>query len=151
MRSVTACALNLPNTTQTLTGTMHSVSICALHKTNTATVHSVTICAPSRNTTPRSKYRAVPWACTVKAEHVQHGSRQCSQCCCAPTASVPLAKQDLSVCMHSTVCTCNAARRLRSGHTGSQEPVDGFPSQPKAGPRLGWAVLFPATETTLSC
>ena len=57
MHSVTACALNLPNTTQTLTGTMHSVSICALHKTNTATVHSVTICAPSRNTTRRT---AVP-------------------------------------------------------------------------------------------
>ena len=56
--------------------------------------------------------------------------------------SCPLAKQDVSVCLHCTVCTCKAARRLQSRHTGSQETVAGFPSQ-KSGSQTRLAFFVP--------
>ena len=130
---------------------MHSVSTtCALHKTNTETVHSVTICAPSQNTT-RTRRTAVPTLIKVSRRALGSISQKQSTCntdrdnarsdAVRQQRSCPLAKQNVSVCMHCTVCTCKAARRLQSRHTGSQETVAGFPSQ-KSGSqtRLGFFV-----------
>ena len=131
---------------KTPTGTMHSVSTCALHKTNTETVHPVTICAPIQNTNTENRRAETLIKVSRRSLGMHSESRAratrvetmlavllCANCALAPGKTRPL-----SVRAQHGMHVQRGSRRLRSGHTGSQEPVDGFPSQ-KSGPqtRLG--------------
>ena len=144
--TVTACALNLPNTKRRL-------GQCTQYRLVRCTKQTPKRCTQLRSVRRfRTQHEHGEPPCRDTDQSIapflgQHSESRaratrvetmlavllCANCALAPGKTRPL-----SVRAQHGMHVQRGSRRLRSGHTGSQEPVDGFPSQ-KSGPqtRLG--------------